>query len=112
MIGIVLAITKGIVYFVRKKKPDKIKDDFTYFALSTIAIFYIAISFAVYNFPYVFIGGVVGYFCARYNYVKAKEIKRKGILAYFIGLFLGLIGLIIYSIYYSYIENKNKKRKK
>ncbi len=61
------------------------------------------------NFP-LLIGGFIALFCASKNYKWAREIGKKGNFAFFVGLFLGLMGLLIYYIYYR-VNNIEKEDK-
>lgn len=45
------------------------------------------------------IGGIVGYFCGKYNYKQAKKHKKDGIVAFLVGQLFGLAGLFGYLIY-------------
>lgn len=52
------------------------------------------------------IGGIVGIACGQQCWKWAYQIKGNQYIAYLIGFWLGLIGLLIYYIYY-----RNKKKK-
>ncbi len=60
---------------------------------------------------YILIGGFIGILCAIKNYERAREIGKKGNLAFFIGVFFGLIGLLTYYFYFKYHKAKSKIRK-
>ena len=58
------------------------------------------------------IGALIGFACGSKCYKWAREIGSKGNLAFFIGFFFGLLGLLFYYIYYSTQTKKKSIPKK
>lgn len=74
-------------------------------AISVIAIVLFALlSEAMSSLPIpIALGGILGYFCGKRCYWWAKEIQSKEVLAFWIGFFFTLLGVLGY---YIYLRNK------